>query len=53
MKKLSSGSEATLYKDMSSDFQKKITLTEHGAGDNIGGFHYGNDEAYRKMAGMF
>ncbi|CAL5197917.1 unnamed protein product [Lathyrus oleraceus] len=50
MKKLSSGSEATLFKDMSSDFQKKITLTEHGAGDNNGGFHYGNDEAYRKMA---
>lgn len=53
MEKLSSGSEATLFKDMSSDFQKKITFTEHGSGDNNVGHHYGNDEAYRKMAGMF
>jgi tRNA guanosine-2'-O-methyltransferase len=53
MEKLSGGSEATLFKDMSSDFQKKITFTKHDAGDNDAGLGCDDDETYRKMAGMF
>ncbi|PNY12400.1 tRNA/rRNA methyltransferase SpoU family protein, partial [Trifolium pratense] len=34
MEKSSGGSEATLFKDISSDFQKKITFTKHDAGEN-------------------
>jgi hypothetical protein len=53
MEKLSGGNEATLFKDMSSDFQKKITFTKHDTGENDARLRYGNDETYRKMAGMF
>ncbi|CAJ2663943.1 unnamed protein product [Trifolium pratense] len=52
MEKSSGGSEATLFKDISSDFQKKITFTKHDAGENDAGLRYSNDETYRKMAGM-
>ncbi|KEH31617.1 putative tRNA (guanosine(18)-2'-O)-methyltransferase [Medicago truncatula] len=50
MEKLSGGSEAALFKDMSSDFQKKITFTKHDAGDNDAGLCCDDDETYRKMA---
>lgn len=53
MENLSGGTEATLVKDISSDFQKKLTFTKHDKGDKEAGFLYGNDETYRKMAGMF
>jgi uncharacterized lipoprotein NlpE involved in copper resistance len=53
MEKLSGGNEATLFKDMSSDFQKKITFTKNDTGENNAHLRYGNDETYRKMAGMF
>ncbi|KAK7330831.1 hypothetical protein VNO77_25035 [Canavalia gladiata] len=50
MENLSAGNERTMLKDMSSDFQKKVTFTKHDKGDNGAGFLYGNDETYRKMA---
>lgn len=50
---LSGGIEGTMLKDMSSDFQKKVTFTKHDKGGNEAGFLYGNDETYKKLAGMF
>nr|KYP51496.1 putative methyltransferase TARBP1 [Cajanus cajan] len=47
---LSGGTEETMLKDMSSDFQKKVTFTKHEKGDNEASFLYGNDETYKKMA---
>lgn len=53
MKNVSGDTEGIVLKDMSSDFQKKVTLAKHNKGDNEAGFLYSNDETYRKMAGMF
>lgn len=53
MESFSGGIEGTLLKDMSSDFQKKVTLTKHDKGDTEAGFLFRNDDTYRKMAGMF
>lgn len=53
MENISGNCESTLPKDMSSDFQKKLTFTKHVKGDKEAGLLYGNDETYRKMAGMF
>ncbi|XP_027337446.1 uncharacterized protein LOC113851166 [Abrus precatorius] len=50
MENLSGGNEGTMLKDMSSDFQKKVTFTKHDKRNNELGFLYGNDETYRKMA---
>ncbi|KAL5183937.1 putative methyltransferase TARBP1 [Glycine soja] len=47
---LSGGIEGTMLKDMSSDFQKKVTFTKHDKGGNEAGFLYGNDETYKKLA---
>lgn len=46
-------SEGAQVKDMSSDFQKKITLAKHYVGDVEAGSFYGNGKAYKKIAGMF
>ncbi|CAJ1943228.1 unnamed protein product [Sphenostylis stenocarpa] len=46
----SGGIEGTMPKDISSDFQKKVTFAKHDKGDNASGFLYGNDETYKKMA---
>lgn len=53
MEILSGGIKGTMLKDMSSDFQKKVTFTKHDKGNNEVGFLYGNGETYKKMAGMF
>ena len=51
LENFSDGFEGTQLKDISSDFQKKVTLTKHDQGDIEAGLLYGNDETYRKMAG--
>ncbi|KAK7251820.1 hypothetical protein RIF29_35366 [Crotalaria pallida] len=50
MERFSGDTEGTLLKDMSSDFQKKVTLTKYDKGNTEPGFLFGNDETYRKMA---
>jgi len=52
MEILSGVIEGAVPKDISSDFQKKVTVAKHDKGDNATGFLYGNDETYKKMSGM-
>ncbi|KAK4262528.1 hypothetical protein QN277_028078 [Acacia crassicarpa] len=44
--------EGTQVKDISSDFQKKITLAKHDVGAVDVGSFYGNGKAYKKIAEM-
>jgi len=53
MENLSGVIEGTVPKDISSDFQKKVTFAKHDKGDNAASFLYRNDETYEKMSGMF
>ncbi|KAK7346778.1 hypothetical protein VNO80_21301 [Phaseolus coccineus] len=50
MENLSGVIEGTVPKDISSDFQKKVTFAKHDKGDSATGFLYGNDETYKKMS---
>lgn len=47
----SASNEGIPVKDMGSDFQKKVTLAKHETGE-VGGFSFGNEKSYRKIAGM-
>ena len=53
MDKMSGGTEGSLLKDMSSDFQKKITLAKHEKQDMDAHSIFSNEETYRKIAGTY
>ncbi|KAI4327194.1 hypothetical protein L6164_019684 [Bauhinia variegata] len=52
LENLSGGNDGTLDKDMSSDFQKKVTLAKHNKQDTDAFSIFGNEETYRKLFEM-